>query len=108
MTYSIAEIMKINITYGWLIAQITKDGSADKAGLQDGNKRIKINEDWVIIGGDIIIAVDGTRVVNGAMFMSYLQEYTWPGKNIIVTVIRDNQIIDISVVLGTRPSMNYT
>jgi len=108
MTYSIAKTMEINVTYGWLIAQITKEGSADKAGLQGGNQQIKINEDWVITGGDIIIAVDGIRVINGDAFMSYLQEYTWPGKNIIVTIIRDNQIIDIPVVLGIRPPISYT
>jgi len=107
MTYSIAKTMEINVTYGWLIAQITKEGSADKAGLQGGNQQIKINEDWVITGGDIIIAVDGIRVINGDAFMSYLQEYTWPGKNIIVTIIRDNQIIDIPVVLGIRPPISY-
>jgi len=108
MTYSIAQIMEVDVTYGWLIAQITKDGSADKVGLKDGNKRIKINEDWVIIGGDIIIAVDGTRIVNGNTLMSYLQEHTWPNKKIIVTVIRDNQMIDIPVVLGARSPMSYT
>lgn len=106
MTYSIAQIMGVDVTYGWLIAQITEDGAADKAGLKDGNNQIKINEDWVIVGGDIIIAVDGTRIVNGDTLMSYLQEHTWPNKKIIVTVIRDNQLIDIPVVLGTRPPMS--
>ncbi|MHA2431562.1 MAG: S1C family serine protease, partial [Promethearchaeota archaeon] len=93
MTYSIAQIMGVDVTYGWLIVQITEDGAADKAGLKDGNNQIKINEDWVIVGGDILIAVDGTRIVNGDTLMSYLQEHTWPNKKIIVTVIRDNQLI---------------
>lgn len=106
MTYSIAQIMGVDVTYGWLIVQITEDGAADKAGLKDGNNQIKINEDWVIVGGDILIAVDGTRIVNGDTLMSYLQEHTWPNKKIIVTVIRDNQLIDIHVVLGTRPPMS--
>ena len=102
MTYSIARTMKVNVTYGWLIAQITNEGSADKAGLQGGDQRIRINEDWVNIGGDIVIAIDGTRIINGDTLMSYLEEYTSPNQIIIVTIIRNNQLIDIQVELGTR------
>ena len=108
MTYSIAQVMEVNVTYGWLISQITKDGSADKAGLKAGNQQARINENLVIIGGDIIIAVDGTRIVNGDSLMSYLQEHTWPNKKTIITVIRDNQMIDIPVILGVRPPLTYT
>jgi S1-C subfamily serine protease len=62
MTYSIAQAIGVNVTYGWLIAQVTNGGAADNAGLQAGNQQVRINDAWVVIGGDIIIAVDGTRV----------------------------------------------
>jgi len=106
MTYSIAQKMEVNVTYGWLIAQITKGGAADKAGLQGGDQQVRINEDWVIIGGDIIIAVDGTRIINGDTLMSYLEEYTSPNQIIMVTIIRDNQLLDIPVELDTRPMVS--
>ena len=108
MSYSIAKAIDANVTYGWLIASVTSGGAAYKAGLQGGNQQIKINENWVNTGGDIIIAVDGTRVINGDALMSYLQEYTCPGKNIIVTIIRENQIIDVPFVVGIRPPITYT
>lgn len=31
---------------------------------------------WVIIGGDIILAIDGTRIIDSDSLMSYLEEYT--------------------------------
>lgn len=106
MSYSIKEAMNVDVTYGWLVASVTDDSSAKEAGLQGGNEQLIINNDWVIIGGDIIIAIDGTRIINGDTLMSYLEEYTQPGQNIVVTIVRENEQINIPVEVGTRPSIN--
>jgi len=105
MSYSIAEIIDVDVTYGWLIASVSGGSAADNAGLKGGNQQVRINDDWVIIGGDIIIAIDGTRIINGDSLMSYLEEYTQPNQTIIITVIRDNQVQDIPVKLGTRAAL---
>lgn len=105
MSYSIAQAMHVNITYGWLITGITNGGAADKAGLQEGNQQIRIDNEWAIIGGDIIVAIDGTRIINGDSLMSYLEEYALPNQIITVTVLRDNQFLDISVKLEGRPAL---
>jgi S1-C subfamily serine protease len=105
MSYSITQAMKVNVTYGWLITQTTNEGAADKAGLKGANQQVRINGEWETIGGDIIIAVDGTRIINGDSFMSYLEEYTTPNQIITVTIVRDNQLLDIPVELGTRPAV---
>jgi len=104
MSYSIAEAMEVDVTYGWLITSVTVDSAAEEAGLTGGDQQVVINDDWVIIGGDIIIAIDETRIINGDVLMSYLEEYTQPDQTIIITIIRDNQILEIPVTLGTRSS----
>ncbi|MDH7506970.1 MAG: trypsin-like peptidase domain-containing protein, partial [Candidatus Thermoplasmatota archaeon] len=106
MSYQIAQKMNVNVTYGWLVSQVTTGGAAEKAGLKGGNQQIRIGNEWVIIGGDIIIAIDGKRMINGDSLMSYLEEKTTPSQVITVTVIRDNQQIDIPVELGTRPNIS--
>jgi S1-C subfamily serine protease len=106
MTYEIAQTIGTNVTYGWLITQITNGGAADLADLQGGNKQARINNEWMIIGGDIIIGVDGTRIINGDSFMSYLEEHTTPNQTITVTILRNNQTQDISLVLQQRPNVN--
>jgi S1-C subfamily serine protease len=106
MSYSIAESMDVNVTYGWLIVSVTSGAAAQEAGLKGGNQRVRINNEWVIIGGDIIVAVDGIRIINGDSFMSYLEEYSTPNQIIIVTILRDNQLSNISVELGTRPALS--
>ncbi|PNX47935.1 MAG: hypothetical protein BV456_10355 [Thermoplasmata archaeon M8B2D] len=105
MSYSIAQATGVNVTYGWLISSVTSNGAAEKAGIQGGNQQIRINNDNIIIGGDIIIAIDGTRIINGDSLMSYLEEHTQPNDTIIITVLRNNQTLDISVILGQRPSL---
>jgi len=106
MTYEIAQTIGTDATYGWLITQITDRGAAGLAGLQGGNKQIRINNEWMIIGGDIIISVDGTRIINGDSFMSYLEEHTTPNQTITLTILRNNQTKDISLVLQQRPNVN--
>jgi S1-C subfamily serine protease len=104
MTYAIAQALGVNVTYGWLITQITDGGAAAHAGLQGGNQQVRVNDVWVMIGGDIIIAVDGTRIINGDTFMAYLEEHTTPHQTISITIVRNHQRLDIPVVLKQRPS----
>jgi len=103
MTYAITQSLGVNVTYGWLITLITDSGAAAQAGLKGGNQQVRVNDEWVMTGGDIIIAVDGTRIINGDSFMSYLEEHTTPHQTISVTIVRNHQLLDIPVVLKQRP-----
>lgn len=103
MTYEIATAMNTNITYGWLIVQVVSGGPADQAGLQGGTQQVQIAGKWVTIGGDIIIAINETRITNIDDLSTYLEEHTLPGQTINVTIVRNNQTMTLAVELGTRP-----
>jgi len=103
MTYEIAKAMGTNITYGLLITQVISGGPADTAGLRSGTQQARILGNWVMIGGDIIIAINETRITNMDDLSTYLEEYTLPDQTINVTVARNNQTMTIPVKLGTRP-----
>lgn len=104
MTYGIAEVMDADVTYGWLIAEVTSGGPSDKAGLQGGTEQVRIGEERVVIGGDIIIAINGTRITGIDDLSAYLEEYTLPGQTIDLTIVRDNETITVSLELGSRPT----
>jgi len=104
MSYEIAEVMGADVTYGWLIAQVTSGGPADEAGLQGGTEQVRVVEEAVVISGDIIVAINGTRITGIDDLSSYLEEYTLPGQTIDLTVVRDNETVTISLELGSRPS----
>jgi len=103
MNYEIANVMGTNVTYGWLLTQVVSGGPADKAGLRAGTEQLQTPTGTVLIGGDIVIALDGVRIANGDELLSYTGEHTLPGQTINITIVRDNQTMNVPVVLGTRP-----
>lgn len=103
MTYPLAQVMNASVTYGWLIATVVEGSPADKAGVQGGNRQAVVAGRQVILGGDIIIAVDGQRVVDGDDLMSYLEVETSPGHAIELTVMREGEQRILIVTLEARP-----
>jgi S1-C subfamily serine protease len=103
MSYDLAKAMDINTTYGWLIASVVDGGPADTAGLRGSTDQIQIGGSWKPLGGDLIVAIDGTSIVTGDDMMSYLEEHTLPGQTIDIAIIRDDHYITIQMELGVRP-----
>lgn len=105
MTYEIAKAMGVNVTYGWLITQVVKDGPADRAGLRGGTRTVYVAGSWITVGGDIIVEVNGVRVTGIDDLLSYLVENTLPGDLVNLTIIRENRRITVVVELGSRPPL---
>jgi S1-C subfamily serine protease len=105
MTFGIAQAMGINVTYGWLIEQVTSGGPADKAGIRAGSNQVSIAGTTVTIGGDIVTAIDNHRITNNDDLSTYLEENTLPGQTIGVVIVRNNVSQTVSVKLGSRPPL---
>jgi len=88
MSYSLAQQIGSNVTYGWRIGTVTSGGPSDG--------KLTVN--------DIIIAMNGQTIKNNDDLASYLEENTLPGDNIVLTVLRGNSQTGITVTLGTRPA----
>ncbi len=106
MSYYIAEVIDTDTTYGWLVVRVNPGSGAENAGLIGGNQQVVVIDEVVIIGGDIIIGIEGNKVTNGDFLISYLEENTIPGQIINLTIIRDNQELVVPVELGRRPMIN--
>jgi S1-C subfamily serine protease len=105
MTFWIAQAMKTNTTYGWLITQVTSGGPADEAGLRGGTNQVQVAGTLVTIGGDIIIGVNDARITNMDDLSTYLEEFTSPGQTISVALVRANETLTASVTLEARPPL---
>ncbi len=103
MTFGIAQAMNTNLTYGWLITQVTSGGPAEEAGLRGGTRQVQIAGTLVPIGGDIIEAIDSTAITNMDCLSTYLEEYTSPGQTISVVLERNNETQTLPVKLESRP-----
>jgi S1-C subfamily serine protease len=89
MNYETAQQLGVNVTYGWRIV-----GYGNPSPARDGGVRI----------GDIIIALNGSRIRNGDDLATYLEENTLPRETLIITVVRGNLQSNVTVTLGARPS----
>ena len=105
LNYYIAKAAGLNITYGWLIQEVIPGGPSDKAGLRGGNRTTMVSGVEVKIGGDVLIAIEGYPVRNNDDIARILEEYTYPGKTVNVTIVRNNQLMTIPVTLGKRPPL---
>ncbi|MFA5364427.1 MAG: trypsin-like peptidase domain-containing protein [Candidatus Bathyarchaeia archaeon] len=108
MSYEIAQQVGTDVTYGWLIAQVTNNGPADNAGLLGGTRQVAVVDKYVVVGGDIIIAINGTRITGIDSMSAYLEDYTLPGQTVNLTIVRDNEEMVVSLVLQSRPSSTTT
>ncbi|HEX9262526.1 MAG TPA: trypsin-like peptidase domain-containing protein [Candidatus Bathyarchaeia archaeon] len=88
MSYAVANEIGSDVTYGWRLATIVQGGPSDG--------RLAVN--------DIIIAMNGTLIRNNDDLASFLEEKTLPQESLIVTLMRSNVRLDVTIVLGTRPA----
>ena len=57
-----------------------------------------------MIGGDVFVGLNGTRIVNYDALLTYLEGYTLPGHTITVTIFRSGKYQAIQVTEGTQPT----
>ena len=95
MNYQIAQAMGTTTTYGWLVESVSTQN-----GLEGGDTQKSIMGSQVIIGGDIIIAINDQRITNGDDMLSYLERHALPGQTMSFTVIRDGETQTAQVTIG--------
>ncbi len=88
MDYDKAQDTGAMVTYGWYVDSVVAGGPSATAGVRSG---------------DIFVGMNGTRIRNGDEMSSFLEEKTLPRENLTLTVVRIDQIMNITVVLDRRP-----
>jgi serine protease Do len=94
----------LNQTKGFLITSITKGSPADKSGLRAGSTTTTINGRDVEVGGDIILKIDNRDVSKIDDILAYLESQKHVGDKVHFTILRDNEIKELDLILGDRPS----
>jgi S1-C subfamily serine protease len=88
MDFETSQTLGVNVTYGWRVAEVKSGGPA-------GNAGVNVN--------DVIVAINATRIRSTDEMSSYLEENTLPGQTVILGIVRGNQTLTLSLVLGKRP-----
>ncbi len=100
MTYQLAQVTGSNVTYGVLVESVVSGGPADTAGIHGGTNTVTVEGQSYVVGGDIIISINGVRVVDSDALASYLEENTTAGQTVQLGIISSGTYTSASVVLG--------
>ena len=87
-------------TLGVYVTCVVQDGPADRAGLQGAGA---CGAPDASAGGDLIIAIDGETVVTFSDLIGYLVTDASVGELVTLTIIRDGEIVNLSLTLEPRP-----
>jgi S1-C subfamily serine protease len=95
----LADEIGLPADYGLLIVQVTPGGSADQAGLRAGTERAYLGNTPIMLGGDLIVAIDGEKVQDEQDLAQMMNNHR-AGDTVKVTIYRGKKKIDVSVGLG--------
>jgi S1-C subfamily serine protease len=88
---------------GVLVVRVEAGSPADEAGLRGSFRSVTIEGQPVLIGGDIITALDGQSVPDIEALRSALQQIS-AGETVTLTILRDGEAQELEVTLAERPN----
>jgi len=95
----LAEEIGLPADYGLLIVQVTPGGSADRAGLHSGTERAYLGNIPIMLGGDLIVAIDGEKVAD-EQDLSQMMNNHRAGDTVKITIFRNKKKMDVTVSLA--------
>ncbi len=91
--------MGLAADYGLLIVQAVPGGAADRAGLRGGTERAYLGNTPIMVGGDLIVSIDGEKVDSQQDLAQVMNKHR-AGDTVKVTIYRGKKKMDVNVVLG--------
>jgi S1-C subfamily serine protease len=95
----LADQMGLASDYGLLIVQVVPGGAAERAGLRGGSERAYLGNTPIMLGGDLIVAIDGEKVQEQQDLAQVMNKHR-AGDSVQVTIYRGKKRIDVTVTLG--------
>ena len=99
ITPELAEQMGLPSDFGLLVIQVLPGGAADRAGLRGGTERAYLGNSPIMLGGDLIVAVDGEKVEDQQDLAQIMNNHR-AGDTVRMSVYRGKKKVDVTVTLG--------
>src|SRR5262249_8435425 len=95
----LADEMGLPADYGLVIVQVVPGGAAERAGLHGGTKPAYLGNIPIMLGGDLIVAIEGEKTESQQDLAQIMNNHR-AGDTVKVTIYRGKQKMEISVQLG--------
>lgn len=91
---------------GLLMVEVVPGGPTAAAGIIGGDRQVNIGNTQVLVGGDIITAIDGNPVSTVQDLTIYMEDETQVGDQVQLAIVRGGQESTVKVTLGERPQQS--
>src|SRR5436305_6575775 len=85
--------------YGLLVQRVLPGGAAERAGLRGGTERAYLGNTLIMVGGDLIIAIDGQYVQDQQQLEQVMNNHR-AGDTVRITIYRGKRRMDLNLTLG--------
>ena len=101
----LASQMGLDADYGVLIQRVIPGGAAERAGLRGGNQQAYVGNTPIMLGGDLIVAIDGQQITD-PQDISVVMDKHQAGDIISVTILRGHRQMTLKLQLGEARNDN--
>ncbi len=98
VTSSTADLFGLPVKRGFLIEEVLPGSPAQAAGLRAGSRMVTISDKPYVLGGDIIVAVNGEPFTSAVQLAQTLLR-SRPGQELRLTVYRQGRTLDVELPL---------
>lgn len=94
-----AQALKVPQSGGFLVKQVAKDSVAAQLGLRGGNRVAIVDGQRIVVGGDILLKIQGITMASAADRARVLRELEGVkvGDDLRVTILRDGEIAELTM-----------
>jgi S1-C subfamily serine protease len=101
VTPDIAQAMDLGNREGVLVVEVSPNSPAEKAGLKGSERPVDLGGEQMMIGGDVITAVDGKAITAVEELVAAVRAKQ-AGDTLELTIIRDGQEQTVTATLANR------
>jgi putative serine protease PepD len=102
LTRDVAETYNLPVGSGVLVGSVTTGSGADRAGLKGGERQVVVAGETYVLGGDIIVSLDGARISSLEQLRDAIAAHK-PGDKVTLVIYRDANKTSVTVTLGRQP-----
>ncbi len=103
ITPELAEALRLPVEEGILVAQLYRDGPAQEAGVQGATQQAIVGNRRMLLGGDVLTAVNDTPIADWNALQEYLALQTKVGDVLTLTLLRDGEILELPITVAAQP-----
>jgi S1-C subfamily serine protease len=101
----LASQMGLSADSGVLIERVIPGGAAERAGLRGGNEQAYVGNMPLLLGGDLIVGMDGQQVTDPSDISAVMNKHQ-PGDTITITIFRGRKQMTLKLLLGEARESN--